>query len=173
MRAAVLTLLLSLTLVGVPSSEATASAGPAGSRPAGAAVQAAGTFDATVDFSTLTTQDVAGGRHCILTLDGALTFRGTAQGVADGTTTAYVLAPCADVLSTPPGTHADVFRFSGTFTGSIAGTATAGPALYTGVTRPGGEIDAAIVLRGPAGAVLRADATVAVGGSYTGIARRH
>lgn len=93
-----------------------------------------------------------------------MTFDGTLVGVASGTTTAYVLATCDQVLAAAPGTYRDVFRFTGVFTGTVAGTPTSGELSYAGVTHPGGEIGATIRLEGGSSAVLRADARVAVGG---------
>lgn len=47
-----------------------------------------------------------------------------------------------------------------------------GSLSYAGLTRVGGAIDANVILDGAeARAVLRADAQVAVGGSYSGIAK--
>lgn len=143
---------------------------PTGTAAAEGAVRAGGNFSASVDFSTLTPTPTANGNHCELTVQGALTFAGALNGEAQGTTTATVLAPCEDVLTTPPGTFRDVFRFEGNFSGTVSGIPTTGALTYAGVTRPGGAIDATIRLRGSASAVLRADATVAVGGTYTGVA---
>ena len=135
------------------------------------APDAAGTFTADVDFSTLTASDVRGNK-CEFTVNGTLTFTGTLVGAADGTTTAVIFAPCADATTNPPGTFFDVFRFEGTFTGSVDGSPVTGPLSYAGVTRVGGVIDALILLHGDQGrAALRADAEVAVGGSYTGVAQ--
>lgn len=137
------------------------------------AVRASGDFTATVDFATLTPKPLPGGR-CELTVEGTLDFTGTLDGTAGGTTTAIVFAPCADVLANPPGTFRDTFRFSGDFVGTVDGTDTAGPLSYFGVTDPGGDIRAAIHLKGDeARAFLRADAKLAEGGSYRGVAKRH
>jgi hypothetical protein len=143
---------------------------PAGTAAADAAVRANGSFAAAVEFSTLTPTSTANGNHCELTVQGVLTFAGTLSGEAKGTTTATVLAPCDDVLTAPPGTFRDVFRFEGNFTGTVSGTPTTGALTYAGVTRPGGGIDATIRLRGSSSAVLRADATIAAGGTYNGVA---
>lgn len=97
---------------------------------------------------------------------------GTLDGSAVGTTTAVIFAPCADALANPPGTYLDVFRFEGDFSGEVLGEAVTGPFSYAGVTRVGGDIDATMVLDGDAArAVLRADAQVAVGGTYSGVAK--
>ena len=83
-----------------------------------------------------------------------------------------IFAPCSQATTNPPGTFFDVFRFVGTFTGTVAGAPASGPLTYAGVTQVGGHIDAAIVLDGDrAFAAVRADAIVTVGGSYRGVAR--
>jgi hypothetical protein len=143
-------------------------AAPASAR---SAVRAEGDFTVAIDFPTLVLRDVSGGR-CQLTVDGTLTFTGTLAGDATGTTTALVFATCAEVATTPPGTFFDLFRFSGDFIGTVGGTAVTGSLSYAGFTRPGGAIDAAIVVRGGAFGVLRADAVVAVGGTYAGVVTR-
>jgi hypothetical protein len=147
----------------------------AAGRPPGAsstaAVPAAGDFVASVDFHSLQAREVRGDK-CEFTVQGALTFSGTVEGTADGTTTAVIFAPCAQALAAPPGTYRDVFAFEGQFTGEVLGDPAAGVLRYAGVTRVGGAIDAGIVLTGDdVRAVLRADAQVAVGGSYRGVAR--
>ena len=92
------------------------------------------------------------------------------MGTATGSTTALIFASCAQVATTPPGTFADVFRFVGEYVGTVAGQPGSGSLTYAGVTRAGGNITAAIGLRGDSSALVRADAVVAVGGSYRGIA---
>lgn len=156
-RVLVLTLLLTVVPVG------TAFGHPA--------VRASGAFLVAADYTTLTAAPAAHGNHCVLTVAATLTFAGTLDGTAEGTTGVHVLAPCDEVLAAAPGTFRDVFRFTGTFSGSVAGTPTTGQLGYTGTTRPGGAIGAMIRLRGSSTAVLRADATVGVGGSYRGVAR--
>ena len=145
--------------------------GPGGTAAAAdATVRASGTFEAAVDFTTLQAIPSAHGHHCELIVRGTLTFAGTVDGEANGTTNATVFAPCDEVLKAPPGTFRDVFRFSGNFTGTVERTSTTGELTYAGVTRPGGAIDANIRLHGSPRTVLRADATIAVGGTYTGVA---
>lgn len=161
MRRSVLVLLLAVAAALAPAQGAAAD--PAG--------RAAGTFVASVDFGTLTALPAANGTHCELTVQGVLTFSGTLVGTAGGTTTAYVLAPCAEVLASPPGTYRDVFTFTGTFTGTVDGSATTGSLDYAGVSFPGGAIGATIQLDGASTARLRADATLGVGGTYTGVAQ--
>ncbi len=139
--------------------------------PPGPASGASGTFGATVDFESLLAEDVRGNK-CEFTVDGTLTFSGTVEGTATGTTTAVIFAPCAEALALPPGSFFDVFRFEGEFTGAVDGTPASGELSYAGVTRVGGGIDATVILdAGTARAVLRADAQVAVGGTYTGVAK--
>src|SRR5688572_18766960 len=75
-------------------------------------VDAAGAFTARADFSSLVTRDV-GNSKCEFLVQGTLTFTGTLEGVASGTTTALIDAPCSEALSNPPGTFRDVFRFEG------------------------------------------------------------
>jgi hypothetical protein len=134
-------------------------------------VDAAGAFTALADFSSLTTWNV-GKRTCEFRLQGTLTFTGTLEGVASGTTTALIDAPCAAALSNPPGTFRDVFRFGGDYAGTVDGVPATGDLGYAGVTRPGGSIDATIILRADrAKAVLRTvDAQIGVGGTYRGVA---
>lgn len=148
-----------------PAAAHSPSAGGQGAQPA------AGTFVAEVDFATLEARDVRGNK-CEFTVNGTLVLTGTLDGSAVGTTTAVIFAPCADALANPPGTYLDIFRFEGDFSGDVLGEAVTGPFSYAGVTRVGGDIDATMVLDGDAArAVLRADAQVAVGGTYSGVAK--
>jgi hypothetical protein len=131
-------------------------------------VAASGDFVAVVDFSSLELRDAAHD-NCVLTVNGTLEFSGTLVGRATGTTTALIFAPCADVAITPPGTYPDLFQFKGTFRGTVAGRpAITAELTYGGITRVGGAITAVITLRGDTFGVLRADAIVAQGGSYSG-----
>lgn len=132
-------------------------------------VVASGSFTAQIDPASITLAPAAGG-NCVLTVNGVLTFSGTVTGTATGTTTALIFASCDQVATTPPGTFADVFRFVGDFTGAVAAQPTSGSLTYAGTSRAGGNITAFIRLRGDSAALLRADAVVAVGGSYRGIA---
>lgn len=158
---------VALVLAGSTGVGVTAHAAPG---PPGAD-RASGTFVAAVDFTSLSTEEVRGNK-CELTVDGVLTFTGTVEGTASGTTTAVVFAPCTEALAQPPGSFFDVFRFDGSFTGEVGGTPASGELRYAGVTRVGGAIDATVLLdAGRARAVLRADAQVAVGGTYTGVAK--
>jgi hypothetical protein len=155
----------------VPTTASAATADHGTGRSTGGAVPAEGDFVAAVDFSSLQARDVRGNK-CEFTVDGTLTFSGTVDGTADGVTTAVIFAPCADALANPPGTFVDVFEFEGRFEGDVLGSPASGSVRYAGITRVGGGIDALITLRGEdARAVLRADARVAVGGTYRGVAR--
>ena len=127
---------------------------------------ASGEFVASVDFSTLTLTPQ--GRNCVLSVRGQLVFTGTIVGTTTGQTTALVLAPCADVATTPPGTFRDVFKSPFTFTGTVAGQAVEATGAYQGGVDPGGHIDGEILFRGGMHGVLRVDAVVAQGGSYRG-----
>lgn len=129
-------------------------------------VAASGEFAAFVDFTTLTL--TPRGANCLLQVDGELVFSGTIEGVATGTTTALVLATCAEVASAPPGTHRDVFKSELAFDGTVAGVPATAAMIYQGRVQEGGRIEGRIIAsRGLAG-VLQADAEVAVGGSYSG-----
>ena len=137
-------------------------------RPARAAqrVPATGSFQALVDFSTLTL--TPRGRNCLLVVDGQLVFTGTIAGVARGTTSALVFASCEQVATTPPGTFRDVFRSELVFEGTVDGKPARAKVLYTGGVEPGGAINGRLIFsRGIAGE-LRARAVVAVGGTYRG-----
>lgn len=128
---------------------------------------ARGSFEVILDFSTLSLRDGPAGT-CVLTVSAKLVFSGTLNGAAPGRTTALVFGPCSQVAVTPPGTYPDVFRFRGTFTGTLNGTPVAGGLTYAGVTEVGGHIDALIRLSSTAGQVLaRADAVAGQGGTYT------
>ena len=141
-------------------------AGPAVAAPPHRAV---GDFTVAVAFPTAVFDEV-GPRVCRVSIDGTLTFTGTLTGVASGALDALVLAPCSEAQSTPPGTSRDVFRFQGTFSGTVDGAPTTGALTYAGVTRTGGAIDATVRLSGPVRAALRADAVAGVGGTYVGVA---
>ena len=132
---------------------------------------AVGAFTATVDFSSLQERPVRGNK-CEFTVNGALAFTGTVDGDAVGTTTAVIFASCAEALTAPPGTYFDVFRFEGAFEGEVLGEPAAGTLSYVGQTFHDGAINATVILdgNGPR-AVLKADAVVAVGGTYSGMAK--
>jgi hypothetical protein len=148
-----------------------ASAEPVPAELASASRRAAGAFTAEVDFSSLVTRDVRGNK-CEFTVNGTLNFIGTLEGATPGRTRAVIFAPCSAAITSPPGTFFDVFTFRGRFTGTVHGAPVSGDLTYVGITREGGGIDAKIILVGDrAKAVLRADAEVAVGGTYRGHAK--
>jgi hypothetical protein len=134
-------------------------------------IPASGTFTAALDFSTLSLSPV--GANCLLRVDGVLTFTGTLNGEAVATTSALVLAPCADVAMSPPGTFQDVFKSELTF----AGTVGEDPGLveahitYQGITKTGGAIQGRMLLNSGLKGNLEVDAVVAAGGTYQGFLR--
>ena len=134
-------------------------------------VDASGTFKAEVFFNTLITGDV-GNSKCEFVVQGQLTFSGTLKGVAEGTTTALIHAPCIEATNPANlGAFRDVFRFKGTFSGVVDGVSAVGDLSYAGVTRPGGSIDARIKLRakGAKATLHTVTAQLGVGGTYRGI----
>jgi len=164
--------MITLTLLSGTSPAAATTHQPDAAQPASARqVDAAGAFTAVVDFPSLVTRDV-GKSKCEFRVAGTLTFTGTLEGVASGTTTALIDAPCPEALNNPPGTFRDVFRSESTFVGTVDGVPVTGDLSYAGVTRPGGSIDANIRLRADrAKAELRTvDAQLGVGGTYRGVA---
>jgi hypothetical protein len=163
--------LVGLAIFLLGTSTVAASAEPIPAELSGAARPAAGAFRAEVDFSSLVTREVRGNK-CEFTVNGTLTFTGTLEGAAPGTTRALIFAPCSAATTSPPGAFFDVFAFRGTFTGTVHGAPVSGDLTYAGITRAGGAIDAKIILAGDrAKAVLRAEAVVAVGGTYRGVAK--
>lgn len=140
----------------VSSTESSDPAGP---------VAATGDYAAIVDFTTLTLTPTGG--NCLLQVDGQLVFSGTIEGAATGTTTALVLATCAEVAAAP-GTDRDVFTSELEFEGTIDGVPAQGDMLYQGRSLEGGRIEGRIIASGGVAGVLEVDAQVAVGGSYSG-----
>ena len=93
-------------------------------------------------FGTQITRDV-GKRKCEFVVQGQLTLDGTVEGVAEGSTTALIAAPCAEATNPANvGAFRDVFRFPGTFSGSVDGVPATGDLVYAGITRPGGSMSA-------------------------------
>ncbi len=129
-------------------------------------VDASGSFAAIVDFATFSF--TPRGQNCLLEVDGRLEFTGTITGVATGTTSALVFAPCSEVMTTPPGTYRDVFRSELQFTGTVNGVPAEATVLYQGGVEPGGTIDAHLHFSNGVAGTLDADAIVAVGGTYAG-----
>lgn len=133
-------------------------------------VDAEGSFEAMVFFDTLVPRPV-GKSKCEFMVQGRLIFSGTLDGVAEGTTTALIDAPCAEALDPNNlGAFRDVFRFEGNFSGEVAGIDASGDLSYAGVTRPGGSIDANIKLRadGAKATLHTVNAQLGVGGTYRG-----
>lgn len=170
--AGILSVIALIFLSGTPGAVATTQQADA-ARPASAhQVDAAGAFEAEAFFDTLVTRDV-GNSKCEFTVQGRLTFSGTLEGLAEGTTVALIDAPCAE--ATDPanlGAFRDVFRFKGAFYGTVDGVPALGHLRYAGVTMPGGSIDASIRLHADrAWATLHTvTAQLGVGGTYRGVA---
>jgi hypothetical protein len=158
MRRLLLALVLCAALVGI------------GVAPAAAdnRIRAVGEFGVTIAGAPVL-QPLPGDR-CLITLPVALTFTGTLVGTAPGTIRVAVDGPCAQAL--PPGTFADVFAFTGKFSGTVAGTWTTATLVYTGVTRPGGETRGMMALHGGANGLLTVVARAGGGGSYSGTITR-
>ncbi len=151
-----------------PADPALAARDGSARRPAQAAerVPATGSFQALVDFSTL--RLTPRGRNCLLVVDGQLVFTGTITGVATGTTSALVFAPCEQVATTPPGTFRDRFKSELVFEGTVNGQPARAKVLYAGGVQPGGAIDGRLIFSRGIQGRLEADAVVAVGGTYRG-----
>jgi hypothetical protein len=129
-------------------------------------VETSGTFDAVVDFSTVTLTPK--GQNCLLTVKGQLIFHGSIEGTANGQTSALEFAPCSEVAVNPPGTFPDVFKSVAVFDGTIAGQPAHSNLLYAGRVAVGGTIDGRLIFSNGVAGELTADAIVAVGGSYHG-----
>ena len=129
-------------------------------------VETSGSFDAIVDFSTVTLTPK--GRNCLLQIHGRLIFHGTIEGTANGVTSALEFAPCSEVAVNPPGTFPDVFKSVAVFDGTIAGQPAHSNLLYMGRVQVGGAIDGRFVFSNGVAGELKADAIVAVGGTYQG-----
>lgn len=159
MRRLLLVLALAVTLVGVGIAPAAAST----------RVPADGEFAVAItgppDLRPLP------GDRCLATVPVTLTFEGTLDGDAPGTIRIAVDASCDQAFAVQPGTFADVFLFTGTFTGTVAGEPAETRLVYTGVTRVGGEVRGLIGLAGDADGLLRVEATAGTGGTYSGSVR--
>jgi hypothetical protein len=129
-------------------------------------IAATGTFEAQVDFSTITLQPR--GRNCLLTVQGRLVFSGTIQGPATGHTDALEFAPCEKVAMSPPGTYEDEFHSELVFVGTVDGRPATANVRYVGRTAVGGHIDAHLIFSNGVEGPLDASAQVAVGGTYDG-----
>ena len=129
-------------------------------------IQTSGTFDAIVDFPTVTLTPKGG--NCLLEVQGHLIFHGTIEGTANGVTSALEFAPCSQVALHPPGTFPDVFKSVAVFDGTIAGEPAHANLLYMGRVQVGGAIDGRFVFSNGVAGELDANAIVAVGGTYRG-----
>ena len=172
-RAAGILSMITLTFLGGTAvAAATTHQADAGRVASAQKVDAEGSFEAIVFFDTLVSRPV-GNSKCEFGVQGRLIFSGTLDGVAEGTTTALIDAPCAEALNPNNlGAFRDVFRFEGTFSGEVAGVDATGDLTYAGVTRPGGSIDANIKLRadGAKATLHTVNAQLGVGGTYRGVA---
>ena len=138
---------------------------PARAAHAARQVDAAGSFDAIVDFSTLTL--TPRGENCLLEVSGQLVFTGTLQGTATGQTSALVFATCEEVAAAP-GTHPDIFRSELAFEGTVDGEPVEATGWYMGRSTPEDGIDGRLVLHGDVRGELDVAARIAVGGTYQG-----
>lgn len=139
---------------------------PGGAPNAAQRIQTAGTFDAIVDFPTVTLTPKGG--NCLLEVQGHLIFHGSIEGTANGVTSALEFAPCSEVALHPPGTFPDVFKSVAVFDGTIAGQPAHANLLYMGRVQVGGAIDGRFVFSNGVAGELDANAIVAVGGTYRG-----
>lgn len=139
---------------------------PAGVARAAQHVDASGSFDALVDFSTLTL--TPRGQNCLVDVKGQLVFTGTLEGTATGHTQALVFGTCEEFLATPPGGLPDVFKSELSFTGTVNGERVEATGWYMGRSDPVDGIDGRFVLHGDVRGELDVDARIAVGGSYRG-----
>ena len=139
---------------------------PVGAEDPAQQVDAAGAFDAIVDFSTLTL--TPRGQNCLIDVRGTLVFTGTLTGSADAHTTALAFATCEEVATNPPGTFPDVFKSELAFAGTVNGEPVEATGWYMGRSEPGGAIDGRLVLQGDVRGEMDVDARIAVGGTYQG-----
>jgi hypothetical protein len=168
------TSLVVLILTGCTGRDSVIPTAPAGARAPVASVspnaahpiQTAGTFDAIVDFPTITLTPK--GNNCLLQVQGHLIFHGTIEGTANGVTSALEFAPCSEVAVNPPGTFPDVFKSVAVFDGTIAGQPAHANLLYMGRVQVGGAIDGRFVFSNGVAGEIQANAIVAVGGTYHG-----
>ena len=152
-----------------PGSQALGASGGVASPYPGSAGPAQGDLVVRVDPSTLRAEPVAQGTRGRLRAGVTITATGTVAGTAEGTTTAIVHAPCAAATSNPPGAFADTFRFTGAFHGEVLGSPTTAAVEYAGLTRPGGDVSAALVLHGDVTVLAAVRARVGATGTYRGL----
>jgi hypothetical protein len=134
-------------------------------------ILASGMFVSVPDFdnAVLTPQ----GNHCIVEIDGELTFFGTLEGVATGTSTVRVFADCSEV-ELPGSLEAfrNVFRSPGVFDGTVEAEQVRADFLYEGRAEEGGRVAARFHLSGGLQGVLHVEGEVARGGTYEGFVIR-
>jgi hypothetical protein len=177
MRAAALRLVSVVCLAPAALVAAPQAADAAGTSPAAPAhhtigvIRASGSFVVGLDLSSIGLQPL--GDRCVLTVSGTLTFSGTLQGSAPASTTALEDASCQQVAANPPGTFADVFSSTGTFSGTIDGRPVTADMVYAGHTAAGGSITAIMRFTGDLTGVLHVGATLGVGGTYSGVLVLH
>lgn len=165
-----LSVLVATIWVGAGGAGATTSA-PSDAQPPASptgVVPAQGSFTVELADEPPQVRPLIGGL-CELRVNGSLTFTGTLEGVATGTTTAVVFASCDQVTQAPLGTYADVFRAEADFTGTVAGRPVSADLTYAGVSAAGGDIRGAIVLEGEARGALAVEARLADQGAYAGL----
>lgn len=129
-----------------------------------------GTLRVQLDPSTLQATPAGGGAMCRLQVDVVLELAGTVEGTATGSTVATIDAPCADTVSTPPGTFSDTFRFTGDFEGSVSGVPAVAAVEYAGITRAGGDVSALLVLHDGVTVLAGVQAQAGAEGAYRGVA---
>ena len=129
-------------------------------------ISAEGAFTAIIDPFSFTFTSM--GNKCLLEVDGVIIFTGTLEGEAPGTTRALVFATCDEAASNPPGTFQDLFRSELEFYGKVNGIETIADMTYQGITEVGGEIKGRMMLSNGLKGMLKVDALVVLGGSYTG-----
>lgn len=135
-----------------------------------AGIPVEGTIAVQLDLPTASVTPTARNTRCILRVPATLELVGAVDGEAAGMTTATINAPCSEVTMKPPGTFSDTFRFTGDFDGEVTGVPASADVEYVGVTRPGGEVSAALLMHGDATVVSSVRAVAGEGGTYRGVA---
>ncbi|TWP38336.1 hypothetical protein [Leekyejoonella antrihumi] len=153
-----------------PSAAAPTAAAPPSTHAPGSVGQTRGTIVVQLDPSTMQAVPAAQGTRYRLSVRVTLELSGTVDGKARGVTVATVDAPCAAAISTPPGTFADTFRFTGGFHGTVSGIRASADLEYAGVTRVGGAVSALLVLHNGAAALATVQARAGDSGTYRGMA---
>jgi hypothetical protein len=134
-------------------------------------ILASGVFVSVPDFvnATLTPQ----GNHCIVEIGGELTFFGTLEGGATGTSTVRVFAACSEV-ELPGALEAvlNVFRSEGVFDGTVDGEQVRADFVYQGRAEEGGRVQARFHFSGGLQGVLHVEGEAGRGGTYEGFVIR-